>query len=59
MEGNWREWKIGRKTVFSETGPEGCVRFEGIITEVHEDHLICKADGMRLWIDEDTAYLVH
>ena len=47
------------KDSFSETGPEGCVRFEGIITEVHEDHLICKADGMRLWIDEDTAYLFH
>lgn len=28
---------------------------EGIITEVHEDHAIMEADGMHLWIDDDTA----
>lgn len=26
-----------------------------IITEVHEDHAIMEADGMHLWIDDDTA----
>ena len=24
-------------------------------TEVHEDHAIMEADGMHLWIDDDTA----
>lgn len=28
---------------------------KGIITEVHEDHAIMEADGMHLWIDDDTA----
>ena len=39
---DWRTWKKGRKTT-------------GIITEVHEDHAIMEADGMHLWIDDDTA----
>lgn len=53
---DWRNWKAGRKTVFQTDEFDGCSRIEGVITEVCEDHLICEADGLHLWIDDDTVY---
>ena len=55
----WRNWKAGRKTTFEGTEFDGHFQVEGVITEVHEDHLICEADGMHLWVDDDTAELFH
>ena len=54
---DWRNWKIGRKTIFEASDFSGSVYAEGVISEIHEDHLICEADGMHLWIDDDTEYL--
>ena len=49
--------KLGnrKKDDLRSTEFDGSFYFEGIITEVHEDHLICEADGMHLWVDDDTA----
>ena len=54
---NWRNWKIGRKAVYEIHEFDGKSYAEGVITEVHEDHLICEAEGMELWIDDDTAFM--
>ena len=47
--------KKGRKTTWHWDEFDGSGSREGIITEVHEDHAIMEADGMHLWIDDDTA----
>ena len=52
---DWRSWKTGRKTVYKGTEFDGSFHFEGVITEAYEDHLICEAGGMHLWVDDDTA----
>ena len=52
---DWRSWETGRKTIYEGTEFDGSFHFEGVITEVHEDHLICEAEGMHLWVDDDTA----
>lgn len=52
---DWRTWKKGRKTTWHWNEFDGSGSREGIITEVHEDHAIMEADGMHLWIDDDTA----
>ena len=52
---DWRTWKKGRKTTWHWDEFDGSGSREGIITEVHEDHAIMEADGMHLWIDDDTA----
>ena len=44
---DWRSWETGRKTIYEGTEFDGSFHFEGVITEVHEDHLICEAEGMR------------
>lgn len=52
------EWLIGehgKKTTWHWNEFDGSGSREGIITEVHEDHAIMEADGMHLWIDDDTA----
>lgn len=46
---DWRSWETGRKTIYEGTEFDGSFHFEGVITEVHEDHLICEAEGMHLW----------
>ena len=47
----------GRKTTYRGEEFDGSFQIEGRITKVHEDHLICEADGMSLWVDDDTAEL--
>ena len=47
---DWRSWETGRKTIY-----EGA-EFDGSFhSEVHDAHLICEAEGMHLWVDDDTA----
>lgn len=55
---DWRTWKKGRKTTWHWNEFDGSGSREGIITEVNEDHAIMEADGMHLWIDDDTAVTV-
>jgi hypothetical protein len=52
---DWRSWETGRKTIYEGAEFDGSFHFEGVITEVHDDHLICEAEGMHLWVDDDTA----
>lgn len=54
---DWRSWETGRKTIYEGAEFDGSFHFEGVITEVHDDHLICEAEGMHLWVDDDTAGL--
>ena len=52
---DWRSWTKGRKTIYKGTEFDGSFHFEGVITEAYEDHLICEAEGMHLWVDDDTV----
>lgn len=54
---DWRNWQVGRKTVWETHEFDGDSICEGVLTEKHEDHAIVEADGMRLWLDDDFAYM--
>lgn len=55
MDKDWRSWEVGRKTVFEGKDFDGKFHFEGVVTEVFSDHLIVEADGMTLWVDDNTV----
>ena len=54
---NWRNWEIGRPTIFETHEFDGDNLVSGIISEIHPDHAILNADGMNLWIDDDSQYM--
>lgn len=54
---DWRNWFIGRKTIFEVHDFDGDSITVGRITSVHSDHAIMEADGMHLWIDDDTIFM--
>lgn len=54
-EPDWHKWKIGRFTKYEYHEFDGSGILYGIITKKAEDHAIMEADGMALWIDDDTA----
>ena len=53
----WKNWKLGDKIMFSVTEFDGTVRMLGVLTEMHEDHCIIKAEGMILWCDDDNYHM--
>lgn len=53
---NWNEWNIGDNVKWETNEFDGRTKTIAEITEKHDDHLIAEADGMKLWIDDDTAY---
>lgn len=56
---DWRDWEIGRPTVWEGSDFDGSWHYEGIITEKYEDHLILETDGMQIWIDDDFSDTVR
>lgn len=54
---DWRNWQVGRNTVWESHEFDGNSIVTGILTEKHEDHAIVEADGMRLWVDDDMLYM--
>ena len=52
---DWRTWKKGERQHGTGMNSMEAEAGKGIITEVNEDHAIMEADGMHLWIDDDTA----
>lgn len=56
---DWRNWSVGRKTIFEVHDFDGDNIIIGEITSVHSDHAIMEADGMHIWIDDDTIYMFH
>ena len=57
----WRSWELGDKVFWdvTEFSDGGRVFYEGRVTQIDEDHLIVEADGMHLWVDDDTADQFH
>lgn len=51
----WRSWQLGRRTKYTWNDFDGHGTVFGVVTEKHDDHLIVEADGMNLWVDDDTA----
>ena len=54
---DWRNWTIGRPTIWEYHDFDGYGTHTGFITEVAEDHALMEADGMKLWIDDDSVYM--
>ena len=54
---DWRNWSVGRKTIFEVHDFDGNSIVSGEITVIDSDHAIMETDGMRLWIDDDTLYM--
>ena len=54
---NWRNWKIGRPTIFETHEFDGDSITQGFISAIYPDHAILNADGMHLWIDDDSQYM--
>lgn len=52
---DWRNLKVGDKATWTTKEFDGKAKATGTITEVSEDHAILTAEGMNLWIDDDTA----
>jgi hypothetical protein len=53
----WKNWNVGRVTIYETHEFDGDTIIQGIITEVHSDHAILTADDMHLWIDDDTQFM--
>lgn len=54
---DWRNWDIGRVTIYETHEFDGDSITQGIITEIHLDHAILTADDMHIWIDDDTQFM--
>ena len=52
---NWRSWNIGDTIRYSWNDFDGHGSLLGTLAEMHEDHAIVKADGMNLWLSDETA----
>ena len=50
----WRTWETGDRVAWCWSDFDGAGSRVGIVTEIHEDHAIVCADGMNLWVDDDT-----
>ena len=55
MSNYWRLWKIGDTIRYSWNDFDGHGSLLGILAEMHEDHAIVRADGMSLWVCDETA----
>lgn len=58
-EKDWRNWKVGRPTIYEYHDFDGDGMFRGVITAVYKDHAIMETRGEKLWVDDDTLYLFH
>lgn len=56
---SWRDWNVGDKVRWSTNDFDGKVNVVGEVTDKEDDHLIVSADGMKLWVDDDTASSFH
>lgn len=54
---DWRNWDIGRVTIYETHEFDGDSITQGIISEIHLDHAILTADDMHIWIDDDTQFM--
>ena len=50
----WKKLNIGDPVIYSWNDFDGSGSIPAIITEKTDDHAIATADGMHLWIDQDT-----
>lgn len=50
----WRNLELGETVTWHWNDFDGKGSVTGTITEVEKDHAILRADGMNLWIDDDT-----
>ena len=65
---DWKTWTKGTQVQYNGSDDVGIVDGEvrrnkreiwddGVVKEVHSDHLIVSSDGTNLWLDADTADL--
>ncbi len=54
---DWRNWVLGRPTIWEFHDFDGYGYHSGFITEISDDHAIMESDGMKLWIDDESIYM--
>lgn len=54
---DWKEVKIQDKIIYSWNEFDGKGSIIGNVCEIYSDHVIIDADGMKLWLDEENAYM--
>ena len=55
------KYKVGNKIIVNDGDPiDGPHTSNGVVTEVHDDHIICDVEGTsdHCWFDEDTEHLI-
>lgn len=51
---NWKSWQLGDSIEWYGTEFDGSFSYIGNVIKKFDDHLIVFADGMSLWVDDDT-----
>lgn len=51
---DWKSLKVGDTVTFFWDEFDGSGRVTGQVASIEPDHAIIEADGMHLWIDENT-----
>lgn len=51
------QYGIGDRVRFTWEDVDGGGHCDGVVTELHDDHITVYAGGMKLWLDEDTAHM--
>ena len=54
---DWKNLKLGDPILYYGQEFDGKFSFNGYVEKIFEDHVIVKADGMDLWLDDDTKDL--
>ena len=54
---DWKCLKLRDPILFYGKEFDGSFREEGYVERIFDDHIIVKANGMSLWLDDDTESL--
>ena len=54
---DWKKLKIGDPILFYGNEFDGTFKEEGLVNQIYTDHIIVKANGMNLWLDDNTEDL--
>lgn len=53
----WKTLKINDIVWWVVDEFDGYSKHKGVVSKVCHDHVIVSADGMSLWVDDDTEYM--
>jgi len=54
---DWKQLRLGESVIYYGKEFDGVFKEEGYVNEISDNHIIVKANGMNLWLDDDTESL--